>query len=114
MSFLTLLTASVIGACTDRLARHSDYLIPGTEPEYKSWHKEQLKEWLDEHNVNVPKGASQEQLSELVQSNWYAGQAWTEKQVEAARGHYDNLKESAFNTYVCRTLYRHACGVAPG
>jgi hypothetical protein len=70
------------------------------EPEYKSWNKEQLKEWLDEHNVNVPKGASPEQLSELVQSNWYAGQAWMEKQVEAAKGHYDNLKDAAFDTYV--------------
>jgi len=59
-----------------------------------------LRSWLDEHKINVPKAALQDQLTELVESNWYAGQTWTEKQVEAAKGRYDNLKDYAFDTSV--------------
>lgn len=68
------------------------------EPEYKSWNQQQLNEWLAEHKISVPEGYSQKQLSELVESNWYAGQAWSEKQIDTAKENYASLKDSAFDT----------------
>ncbi|KAF8298210.1 hypothetical protein DL93DRAFT_2103038 [Clavulina sp. PMI_390] len=77
----------------------SSHSFLSTEPEYSSWNSAQLKAWLDEHSISVPKGYSQEELSKLVEANWYAGQAWSEKQVESAKEQYANVKTAAFDTW---------------
>lgn len=72
---------------------------------YQSWDTKQLTSWLKEHNVQVPKGTtSQKDLQELVKSNWASTQAFTAEQYAGAQKAFQNLKDSAFDTWDESTL----------
>ncbi|KAF9517416.1 hypothetical protein BS47DRAFT_1359684 [Hydnum rufescens UP504] len=66
---------------------------------WSSWNQEQLTEWLGEHGIQVPKGYTPEQLSELVQANWYAGTTWNSHQVDSVKSLYESVKEKSFDSY---------------
>ena len=68
------------------------------ERAWSAWNQEQLKEWLGQHGIQVPKGYTREQLSDLVQANWYAGTTWTSQQVEGAKDLYKSVKERSFDS----------------
>ncbi|QRV87466.1 Ish1 domain protein [Ceratobasidium sp. AG-Ba] len=72
---------------------------PSTPAEYAKWNQAQLEQWLKDNNVQVPQGANQKQLRELVQSNWDSAQAWTEQKYMQASKTLQDLKESAFDTW---------------
>ncbi|CAE6524875.1 unnamed protein product [Rhizoctonia solani] len=72
---------------------------PETPYEYTKWNQAQLEQWLKDHNVQAPQGASQKQLKELVQENWNSAQAWSEARINQASKSFADLKESAFDTW---------------
>lgn len=64
--------------------------------EYQSWDPEQLQAWLKEHSINVPKGYSQQQLQDLVKSNWAQSASWTQDKYDAAQKVFSNIKDDSF------------------
>ncbi|CAE6443715.1 unnamed protein product [Rhizoctonia solani] len=72
---------------------------PETPYEYAKWNQAQLEQWLKDHNVQAPQGASQKQLRDLVQDNWNSAQTWTEARINQASKSFADLKESAFDTW---------------
>ncbi|KAF8515707.1 hypothetical protein BU17DRAFT_51433 [Hysterangium stoloniferum] len=68
-------------------------------PEYRTWDKKKLEGWLKEHDINVPKTFSQEQLQALVKVNWYHGTRWTKEQYNAAQKAFENVKDDSFNAW---------------
>ncbi|THH16226.1 hypothetical protein EW146_g4375 [Bondarzewia mesenterica] len=74
-------------------------------PAYQTWDTAQLTTWLKEHNIPVPSGAStQQQLLDAVKSNWAAAQQYRADQYYAAQQSFQNLKDSAFDTWDESTL----------
>jgi hypothetical protein len=71
---------------------------PETPYEYAKWNQAQLEQWLKDHNVQAPQGATQKQLKDLVQENWNSAQSWTEARVNQASKTLTDIKESAFDT----------------
>ncbi|CAE6487414.1 unnamed protein product [Rhizoctonia solani] len=72
---------------------------PDTPYEYTKWNQAQLEQWLKDHNVQAPQGASQKQLKDLVQENWNSAQTWSEARVNQASKALTDIKESAFDTW---------------
>ncbi|KAF8759756.1 putative stress-responsive nuclear envelope protein [Rhizoctonia solani] len=72
---------------------------PETPYEYAKWNQAQLEQWLKDHNIQAPQGATQKQLKDLVQDNWNSAQSWTEARVNQASKTLADLKESAFDTW---------------
>ncbi|CAE6404769.1 unnamed protein product [Rhizoctonia solani] len=70
-----------------------------TPYEYAKWNQAQLEQWLKDHNIQAPQGASQKQLKDLVQENWNSAQSWTEARVNQASKSLADIKESAFDTW---------------
>jgi hypothetical protein len=78
-----------------------------TEIEYTSWSKSELQQWLKDHNINPPSHYSTSQLKALVKSNWVTiqpseatgGVAWTQDQYAKAQKSFQDLKESAFDSW---------------
>ncbi|KAJ6630109.1 hypothetical protein B0H10DRAFT_1985029 [Mycena sp. CBHHK59/15] len=67
--------------------------------EYSEWSTIDLKKWLKERNINVPETYSQEQLKELVQSNWNSASAWTYDQYASAQKSFADLREASFDAW---------------
>ncbi|KAJ7146117.1 hypothetical protein C8R44DRAFT_590354, partial [Mycena epipterygia] len=68
-------------------------------PQYSEWSTAELKKWLTEHNINVPETYSQEQLKDLVQSNWNLASAWTYDQYASAQKSFADLREASFDAW---------------
>ncbi|KAJ6463461.1 hypothetical protein C8R45DRAFT_1025853 [Mycena sanguinolenta] len=68
-------------------------------PQYNDWSTTDLKKWLNDHNINVPETYSQQQLKDLVQSNWNQASAWTADQYASAQQAFSNLRESTFDAW---------------
>ncbi|KAI0063313.1 hypothetical protein BV25DRAFT_1907092 [Artomyces pyxidatus] len=85
-------------------------------PAYQNWDTQQLTAWLKEHNIPTPSDApSQQQLQELVKSNWASAQQYSAEQYKAAQDYgsdqynaaqktFQNLKDYAFETWDESTL----------
>jgi hypothetical protein len=73
----------------------------GSQPAFSSWSPEQLTEWLNEHQISVPKRAkgSASDLQDLVAENWYSASAWTEDQYKNAQRTFSNLQDTSFETW---------------
>ena len=67
--------------------------------DYANWDKHQLQAWLKEHNIETPKGYSQQELQDLVKENWNAGNVWTREQYDRAQQVFANYKDTAFETW---------------
>ena len=73
--------------------------------EWSDWDEAKLNAWLKEHNIDVPGGygtaiTTKDQVQKLVEENWYAGQEWTQKQVDELATHFNDVKESTIDSYV--------------
>jgi hypothetical protein len=70
-------------------------------PEYSKWNTKQLQNWLEEHKVDIPKAYhnSKEDLQNLVAENWWSYTAWTNEQYSNAQRSFQNLKDSAFESW---------------
>ncbi|KDN48073.1 hypothetical protein RSAG8_03089, partial [Rhizoctonia solani AG-8 WAC10335] len=66
---------------------------PDTPYEYTKWNQAQLEQWLKDHNVQAPQGASQKQLKDLVQENWNSAQTWSEARVNQASKALTDIKD---------------------
>lgn len=53
--------------------------------DYANWDTKQLKAWLHEHNIESPKGYSQQELQDLVKENWYTASTWSQDQYNYAQ-----------------------------
>lgn len=69
------------------------------KPEYSSWDTKQLQSWLHEHNIDTPKGYSQQELQDLVSANWNSASSWTLEQYERAQKVFANAKDDAFDSW---------------
>ncbi|KAJ7796624.1 hypothetical protein B0H13DRAFT_2169567 [Mycena leptocephala] len=88
---LLLLSLSLTGA--------SASWFGSDKPQYNEWSTTELKKWLNDHNINVPETYSQEQLKELVQSNWNLASAWTYDQYASAQKSFADLREASFDAW---------------
>ncbi|KAF7373562.1 hypothetical protein MSAN_00566600 [Mycena sanguinolenta] len=68
-------------------------------PQYNDWSSTDLKKWLKDHNINVPEKSSQQQLKDLVQSNWNYASSWTADQYASAQKAFADMRESTFDTW---------------
>ncbi|KAF7373563.1 hypothetical protein MSAN_00566700 [Mycena sanguinolenta] len=68
-------------------------------PQYNDWSSTDLKKWLKDHNINAPDTYSQQQLKDLVQSNWNQASSWTADQYASAQKAFADMRESTFDTW---------------
>jgi hypothetical protein len=68
-------------------------------PEYATWDTKQLRKWLKDNDIKVPKSYSQEQLQEIVKENWGSTQAWSQEQYNNAQKSFQNVKGSTFDAW---------------
>lgn len=73
----------------------------GSQPAFASWSPEQLSDWLNEHQISVPKHAksSASDLQNLVAENWYSASAWTEDQYKNAQKTFSDVQDTSFETW---------------
>lgn len=68
-------------------------------PEYTSWDSKQLKKWLNDNDIQVPKSYSQDELQALVKENWHSSQSWTQDQYNNAQKSFQDIKDSTFDSW---------------
>ncbi|KAJ7270720.1 hypothetical protein B0H12DRAFT_1008729 [Mycena haematopus] len=68
-------------------------------PQYNDWSSTELKKWLKDHNIDVPATYSQDQLKDLVKSNWDYATAWTSDQYASAQKSFADLREASFDAW---------------
>lgn len=67
---------------------------------YTSWSTNELKAWLEVHNVPVPDTVrTQAELKSLVESNWNTASAWTYDQYASAQKAFTDLRDTTFETW---------------
>lgn len=70
-----------------------------TEP-YSSWDTNQLRSWLQLHNVPLPKhSATQVELRDLVASNWNIAPSWTYDQYTSAQEIFTGIQDTSFDKW---------------
>ncbi|KAA1478192.1 hypothetical protein DENSPDRAFT_845383 [Dentipellis sp. KUC8613] len=74
------------------------------QPTYQGWDTQQLSQWLEQHNIPVPSAPSQKELQDLVKSNWNAAQQYGSDSYNSAQHTFQNVKESAFESWDESTL----------
>jgi hypothetical protein len=67
--------------------------------EYTSWDSKQLRKWLSDNNIKVPKSSSQDELQALVKANWHSTQSWTQDQYNSAQKSFQGIKDSTFDAW---------------
>ncbi|CAK5280441.1 unnamed protein product [Mycena citricolor] len=68
-------------------------------PAYSEWSIAELRQWLQEHKIVVPESFSQQQLRDLVQSNWDLATAWTWDQYSSAQKSFADLRDTTFDAW---------------
>jgi hypothetical protein len=69
------------------------------EPAYKSWNADELKAWLQVHDVPLSDYVSEADLRKAVQENWNTASAWTYDQYHSAQKSFADLRETAFDSW---------------
>ncbi|CAK5265989.1 unnamed protein product [Mycena citricolor] len=69
------------------------------KPTYSEWSIAELRQWLQEHKIVVPESFSQQQLRDLVQSNWDLATAWTWDQYSSAQKSFADLRDTTFDAW---------------
>ncbi|KDQ11255.1 hypothetical protein BOTBODRAFT_163031 [Botryobasidium botryosum FD-172 SS1] len=72
---------------------------PTNVPEYATWKHAQLVQWLHDNGIEAPASYTDNQLTDLVKSNWDASASWTSDRVEQAQHVFSNLKEASFDAW---------------
>lgn len=69
-------------------------------PEYSSWSTNELKAWLEVHDIPLPDHTpSQAELRALVEDNWSTASVWSHDQYTSAQKAFSNLRDTAFDTW---------------
>ncbi|EAU87641.2 hypothetical protein CC1G_09102 [Coprinopsis cinerea okayama7 len=67
---------------------------------YTTWTSKQLQDWLDVHNIALPKHAKTDsELRELVGDNWNKVSTWTYDQYASAQKAYADLRDTSFDKW---------------
>ncbi|KAJ7701557.1 hypothetical protein B0H17DRAFT_1045804 [Mycena rosella] len=90
-SLILLLSLSLTGASASWFGSDT--------PQYNEWSTTELQKWLNDHNIKFPETYSQEQLKDLVQSNWDVATAWTSDQYASAQKSFADLREASFDAW---------------
>ncbi|KAJ6578866.1 hypothetical protein DFH09DRAFT_980169 [Mycena vulgaris] len=90
-SVILLLSLSLTGASASWFGSDT--------PQYNEWSTTELQKWLKDRNINVPETYSQEQLKDLVKSNWDVATAWTSDQYASAQKSFADLREASFDAW---------------
>ncbi|KAF8966874.1 hypothetical protein BDZ97DRAFT_1805672, partial [Flammula alnicola] len=70
------------------------------KPEYSSWSTNELKAWLQVHNVPIAdRSYTQADLRALVSENWKTASVWTYDQYASAQQAFSDLRDTAFDTW---------------
>lgn len=71
-----------------------------SNPAYSSWSTTELRRWLDDHKVTVPRHTkTEEDLRELVAKNWNTASAWTYDQYTSAQKSFADVRETSFDKW---------------
>jgi len=70
-----------------------------SEPAYKSWNANELKAWLQVHNVPLSDYVSEADLRTAVQDNWNTASAWTYDQYHSAQKSFADLRDNVFESW---------------
>lgn len=74
-------------------------------PPYSTWSTAELRLWLEEHSVALPKHTpTQAELRDLVAAHWYSYTAWTQDQYAAAQKTFADIRDSTFEKWDESTL----------
>lgn len=75
-------------------------------PPYSTWSTAELRLWLEEHSVPVPKHTTptQAELRDLVAAHWNSYSAWTQDQYAAAQKTFADIRDSTFEKWDESTL----------
>lgn len=74
-------------------------------PPYSTWSTAELRLWLEEHSVPLPKHTpTQAELRDLVAAHWNSYSAWTQDQYAAAQKTFADLRDSTFEKWDESTL----------
>ncbi|KAH9476956.1 Stress response protein ish1 [Psilocybe cubensis] len=89
------------------------------DPAYSSWNSNELRAWLEVHNVPLPSHTpSHSELRDLVAENWNTASAWSYDQYASAQKSFSDLRENAFETWddsrLREFLLRHGVVSAKG
>ncbi|KZT23055.1 hypothetical protein NEOLEDRAFT_1137189 [Neolentinus lepideus HHB14362 ss-1] len=71
----------------------------GSDPEYTSWDEKQLRNWLHERHIDVPKSYNKNEIQDLVKVNWYSATEWTADQYKKAQQVFQGVKDSTFDAW---------------
>ncbi|TFK37710.1 hypothetical protein BDQ12DRAFT_632360 [Crucibulum laeve] len=70
------------------------------EPAYSSWSTTELRQWLEQHKVDLPSHTpTQAELRDLVAANWNAAAAWTQEQYANAQKSFADVRDSSFDAW---------------
>ena len=67
--------------------------------DYSNWDSKQLQSWLKEHNIETPKGYSQQELQDLVKSNWNTVNSWTQDQYSYAQQVFADGRDKSIESW---------------
>ncbi|KAJ7430369.1 hypothetical protein FB451DRAFT_1114072 [Mycena latifolia] len=90
-SVILLLSLSLTGASASWFGSDTS--------QYNEWSTTELQKWLKDHNINAPPTFSQDQLKELVKSNWNVASAWTSDQYASAQKAFADVREASFDAW---------------
>ena len=69
-------------------------------PPYNTWSTAELRLWLEEHSVPLPKHTpTQAELRDLVAAHWNSYSAWTQDQYAAAQKSFADIRDSTFEQW---------------
>ena len=69
------------------------------DPAYKSWNANELKAWLQVHNVPLSESVSEADLRKAVEDNWNTASAWTYDQYNSAQKSFADLRDTVFDSW---------------
>jgi len=81
------------------LVVHASWFGGSNEPAYKSWNANELKAWLQVHNVPLSEYVSEADLRTAVQDNWNTASAWTYDQYHSAQKSFADLRDNVFDSW---------------
>lgn len=92
-TLITALSATASSSWVDGVAAAE------SQPAFATWSSKELKQWLNDHNVAIPKRETESELRNLVAENWYSASAWTYDQYNNAQRTFSDLRDTAFETW---------------
>ncbi|KAF4611540.1 hypothetical protein D9613_003832 [Agrocybe pediades] len=94
------LSPLIVAASLALAAQASWFSSSDPDPEYSKWNNNELRAWLEVHNVPLPKhSTTHSDLVALVGENWNTASAWTYDQYASAQKSFSDLRDTAFDTW---------------